>query len=161
MRHILTSVFLVVLLFPALAFGEEVTLDDLVERDGIHYKKFSTVPFTGKVTGKTQGSFRNGKEEGLWVGYHDNGQLWYKGTYKDGKSEGPWVSYHDNGQLSLKGIYKDGERDGPWVRYHDNGQLWQKGEFKDGKMDGPWVEYYKNGQIYSEKTYKDGVKVSD
>ena len=54
MRHILTSVVLTILLFPALAFGEEVTLDDLVERDGLYYKKFTNVPFTGDVTGKSQ-----------------------------------------------------------------------------------------------------------
>ena len=55
MRYILTSVVFVILLFPALGLGE--TMDDLVEREGIHYKKFSYVPFTGKVTGKKQGSF--------------------------------------------------------------------------------------------------------
>ena len=55
MRHILTSVILLVLLFPALALGE--TMDDLVKRDGLHYKKFTDVPFTGEVTGKKQGSF--------------------------------------------------------------------------------------------------------
>ena len=77
---------LVVLLFPALAFGE--TMDDLVERpkwSGIYYKKFTEVPFTGKVTGKTQGTFRNGKEHGPWVSYYANGQLGSKGTFKDGK----------------------------------------------------------------------------
>jgi len=82
MRHILTSVFLIVLLFPALALGE--TKDDLVYREGLYYKKFSEVPFTGKTTGKTQGSFRKGKEDGLWIYYHENGQLWQKGTYKNG-----------------------------------------------------------------------------
>jgi len=56
MKHILAPILLVTLLFPALALGE--TLNDLVLRDGIHYKKFSDVPFTGKVTGKTQESFR-------------------------------------------------------------------------------------------------------
>ena len=64
MRHILTSVVLVVLLFPALAFGE--TMDDLVFLDGLHYKKFTDVPFTGEVTGRFQGSIKDGKLEGPW-----------------------------------------------------------------------------------------------
>jgi antitoxin component YwqK of YwqJK toxin-antitoxin module len=59
-----------------------VDSDDLVERDGLYYKKFSDVPFTGKVTGEEQGSFRNGKREGEWVWYHENGQLSRKITYK-------------------------------------------------------------------------------
>ena len=65
MKRILTPILLLTLLFPALAFGE--TMKDLVEREGVFYKKFTEVPFTGKVTGKTQGSFRNGKKHGRWV----------------------------------------------------------------------------------------------
>ena len=85
--------------------------DDLVKRDGLHYKKFTDVPFTGKVTGKEQG------------------------TYKDGKRDGPWVSYHDEGQLSYKGIYKDGEKDGPWVSYLKGGAVYESstGTFRDGE----------------------------
>jgi len=118
-RHILTSVVLLVLLFPALAMGGEVrdsepyrlpTMDDLVITDGLHYKKFTDVPFTGEVTGKRQGSIKDGKKDGPWVHYYDNGQLCWKGTYKDGKRDGPWVEYYDNGQLWLKGTYKDGKR---------------------------------------------------
>ena len=81
------------------------------------------------------------------------GQLQYKRTYKDGKKDGPWIGYHDNGQLWSKGTFKDGKEDGPWVYYHDNGQLYSKGTYKDGKKVGPWVYYNKDG------TYKDGVKV--
>jgi hypothetical protein len=32
----------------------------LVVRDGIYYKKFSNVPFIGKVEGHEQGSIKNG-----------------------------------------------------------------------------------------------------
>ena len=72
-----------VLLFPALAFGE--SMDDLVKRDGLHYEKFTTVPFTGKVTGKTQESVRNGKRDGSWARYYDSRQLWRK--KREGVSE--------------------------------------------------------------------------
>ena len=44
--------------------GEEVTMDHLVERDGVHYKKFTDVPFTGKVTGESQEPFKDGKQGG-------------------------------------------------------------------------------------------------
>jgi hypothetical protein len=39
----------------------------LIFREGIHYKKFSDVPFSGKVTGEKQGILQNGKREGPWV----------------------------------------------------------------------------------------------
>ena len=76
---------LVVLLFPSFALGETVKWDDLVKRDGLHYKKFTDVPFTGKVTGRGQGKIKNGKKEGPWVRYWENGQLSSKGTWKDGE----------------------------------------------------------------------------
>ena len=39
------------------------TMDDLVERDGIYYKRFSDEPFTGEVEGGLQGSMENGKSK--------------------------------------------------------------------------------------------------
>ena len=70
---------------------------DLVTSKGLYYKKFSDVPFTGKTTGKVQGTFKNGKKDGPWFDYHKNGKLLSKGTYKDGKREGPWVDFHSDG----------------------------------------------------------------
>ena len=49
MRHILTSLVLVILLFPSLALGETVKSEDLVFRDGLYYKGFTDVPFSGTV----------------------------------------------------------------------------------------------------------------
>jgi hypothetical protein len=161
MKRILAPILLLTILFPALAVGE--TMDDLVERDGLTYKKFSDVPFTGKVTGNTQGSFKDGKKHGPWVYYYDNGQLMWKGTYKVGKKDGPWIYYHLNGQLWFKGTFKNGKKDGPYVEYHDNGHLTVKGTYKDGKEDGPWVGFNKDGTVWLKYTgtFKDGVKVSD
>lgn len=40
-------------------------MDDLVEQNGIIYKKFSQGPFTGQVDeGNEQGSFKNGVKYG-------------------------------------------------------------------------------------------------
>ena len=41
--------------FPS--FGE--TMDDLVERNDIYYKKFSNVSFTEKIVGKKLGSYED------------------------------------------------------------------------------------------------------
>ena len=152
-----------VLLFPSLALGDTVEWDDLVEREGLYYEKFTDIPFTGEVTGQRQGQFKDGLREGPWVSYHENGQLWMKGDHKNGEWDGPWVYYWDNGQLRTESNYKDGELDGPWVYYHENGQLWEKGDFKDGFQEGPWVVYNKDGTKNDEEsgTYRNGEKVSD
>jgi antitoxin component YwqK of YwqJK toxin-antitoxin module len=89
---------LILLLFPIITLGE--TMNDLVYREGLYYKEFTDVPFTGNITGKkTQGTIKNGEEEGPWVYYHDNGQLWKKETYKDGEKEDDWVYYSRDGSV--------------------------------------------------------------
>jgi antitoxin component YwqK of YwqJK toxin-antitoxin module len=188
MKRILAPILLLTLLFPSLAQGqslndwvakgegilgkgkgflcettgvgcpESVDFKDLVERDDVYFKKLTDVPFTGKVTGKSQGSIKDGEEDGPWVQYWKNGQLFKKGTFKDGKRDGPWVEYHDNGQLWSKGTLKDGKEDGPWVYYHDNGQLYSKGTYKNSKEHGPWVTYQDDGQLWHKGTYKNGMQ---
>ena len=112
MNRILAPILLLVFLFPSLALGEEVTIDDLIPNpsDGLYYQKFTDVPFSGKVTGIQQGKIKKGKMEGPWVSYYYNGQLSYKGTWKNGKREGPWVTYLHNGQLVDEGAYKNGKK---------------------------------------------------
>ena len=137
MTRIFASLIVALLLFPATAFAESVDWDDLVERDGLNYKKFTDEPFDGEVTGKRQGSFSNGEKHG------------------------PWVKYHDNGQLRFKGVYKNGKKDGPWKSYWENGQLWKKVTYKNDKMEGYWESYDWKGQLVEKSTgtYKNGVKV--
>ena len=89
-------------------------LDDLVYREGIWYKNFIDVPFSGKITGQTQGTLKNGLQEGAWVWYWDNGQLWSKGNFKGGKKDGVWVHYNEDGTVDKEytGTFKDGKKIG-------------------------------------------------
>ena len=144
-----------------------VTLGDLVERDGLYYEKFTDIPFTGEVTGAEQGSFKDGNKDDGWVGYHENGQLYYKGDFKSGNFEGAWVWHWENGQLREKGNYMTVVRDynlktrirtGAWVGYHKNGQLYNKGSYKTGRKEGAWISYWGNGQLWDKGNYKRGRK---
>ena len=91
-------ILIIVVLASALYFHDElkqvlstpeVTIDgkELVERKGVYFKKFSEVPFTGKVTGNPQGSLEDGKKEGSWFSYYNDGSIWkqFSGTFKNGK----------------------------------------------------------------------------
>jgi antitoxin component YwqK of YwqJK toxin-antitoxin module len=100
-------------------WGENVSHLDLVERDGLTYKKFSDTPFTGEkihnyvMTGNLllKENFKNGKKIKS-VMYWENGQLWEKGSYKNGKKHGEWVGYIDNGTVNpiTTGTYENGEK---------------------------------------------------
>ena len=117
------------------SWSETVSKDDLVWRDLLFYKKFTDVPFTGKVTGQWSGTIKNGKKEGIWTAYHENGQLFVKGTYKDGKSEGIWKYYRDDGQVWHQRKYKDGKKEGCWEYFFKDGSNYTS-LFKNDKRQG-------------------------
>ena len=111
MKILLTIIFL-----SLLSSSCSTPNDDLVYRDGVYYKKFSEVPFTGRVTGLRNGLMKNGKEDGEWVINHENGKLSDKGNYKNGKRDGAWVGYYTDGTLDkeVTGTYKNGVKITPW-----------------------------------------------
>jgi hypothetical protein len=94
---LLSLIFTVTFLFPALAYGE--TMVDLVKRESLYYKKFTERPFTGR----SQGWFRRGQKDGPWVKFGNNGRVQFKGNHKNGIRNGPWVKYWNTRQLWFKG----------------------------------------------------------
>ena len=156
---LLTILFISLLSSPSWS----VTIGDLVKRDDLYYEKFTDVPYTGKVTGEEQGSFKNGVKDAAWIGYWSNGQLYYKGNYKHGVPEGAWVYYYENGQLDFKVGMKDGMSEGTRVSYYENGQLKSKGGYKNHLREGAWFEYNSDGTVNKPwtGTFKDGWKISD
>lgn len=146
---LLTCLFI---LSPTVVLSE--TMNDLVEREGLYYKKFSDVPFTGEVTGKYRGKIRRGKWDGTLIMYWDNGQILAKMTWSKGLLQGPYKSYHRNGGVAEKKTYKDGKQHGPLVRYFGTGQLQEKTTFQNGKKHGPHFFYHTSGWLLSKGTYK-------
>ena len=128
---LLTTLLISLLSSPSLSEG--ISYDDLVERDGLHYKKFTDVPFTGRIEeGRFKGNLKSGKKKGPWVDYYKNGQLAKKVNYKNGSKEGPWVGYYRNGKLKFKGDFKNGLEEGHWIAYRSNGVLWEDAIYKNG-----------------------------
>ena len=120
-------------LFSSPSWSETLTLEDLVLRNNLYYKKFTDVPFTGEIFGLENGRFKNGELEGFWKYYYKDGQLRNKGNYKDGKKDGLWETYYENGQLKTKGNYKDGIREVPMEHYDEDGKLLFKNDTNDEK----------------------------
>ena len=79
---------------------------------------------------------------------------------KDGKKDGFFEVYHENGKLSGKGNYNDNVIVGPFeMFYKKNGNLKSMGNVKDGKKDGIWEYFNEDGTLKKTETYKDGKLV--
>jgi len=74
------------------------SIDDLTLRNGVFYKRYTDVPFSGSITGKINARLENGKFEGHFDGYYDDGQLKVKGSYKSGKRTGLWEEFSKGGE---------------------------------------------------------------
>tara|TARA_R110000744_G_scaffold77327_1_gene152710 strand:- start:261 stop:752 length:492 start_codon:yes stop_codon:yes gene_type:complete len=125
-------------------------LDDLVQQGEDTYLDRETMrPYSGPVfrfspndTTRVllSANLKDGKLDGPYEKYWDNGQLAQKANYVAGEWHGPAEGYHENGQLGMKVTYKDGEYDGLWEAYDENGQLLGRGTFNMGEECGEWFE---------------------
>jgi antitoxin component YwqK of YwqJK toxin-antitoxin module len=161
----------------------EVNFDDLVERQGLLYKKFSSDPISGKAIGKKTGLLRKSKREGIWRSYREDGSLreetsyqggvehglktyWYEngnkeeeGTYKDGEKHGLFTNWYENGNKLRERTYKDGEDHGPYTLWYENGNKRVEGTYKNDNTQGLWTYYDQDGSIARRRTYENGIEV--
>jgi antitoxin component YwqK of YwqJK toxin-antitoxin module len=100
MKQTLLTLFLLI----SIGLSQEYNLDELVERDGMYFEKYSDKPLRGKVYTMfgnkkvIMGKLVNGKFNGKWIYWYENVQKEYEGTFKDGKEDGLSFRWYDNGQ---------------------------------------------------------------
>ena len=87
-----------------------------------------------------EGSFLDGKPDGMWTYWFPNGQKKEEGNPVSSDStslaflnDGIWTFWHANGQMKETGTYINGEKDGPWTEWYDNGQVKLKESYKNKK----------------------------
>ena len=118
-------------------------------------------PFSGRIK-ETSGdytniySYKNGELDGLNVSYYKN-NIKEIGHWKEGKQNGLFQMYTEEGILVDNANFKEGERDGLTKQfYSDTGKLRVSGNYKNGVLDGEFKAYYPNGNLQGEVTYKNG-----
>ena len=71
---------------------------------------------------KYEGHYKDGKKEGTWTSWYENGQKKYEDTYKNGKNHGISLSWYENGQKSAYKMYKEGMRHGITTYWNEKGE---------------------------------------
>ena len=70
---------------------------------------------------------------GKSINYYVNGKKQSEGSYKDGQNDGLTTIWYTNGQKQIERHYKDGKEDGLVVAWHENGQKAMEGMVENGK----------------------------
>ncbi len=75
-------------------------------------------------------NYSNGRLDGLWIKYFEDGTIQTRATYVDDQLEGEFVTYHPNGEIMLIGQYHQGEKLGTWKTYDEEGNLLNEDVYK-------------------------------
>ncbi|MEM9848503.1 MAG: TonB family protein [Bacteroidota bacterium] len=100
-------------------------------------------------------TYDNGKKNGQYAEWYDNGNQWKEGEYKNDVRVGIWKNYHfATGTVSEYGAYEAGERAGTWIRLDQSGNKQSSYEYVDGKKDGAYEIWNDAGTLIEKGTYK-------
>jgi len=120
---------------------------------------------SGKVTSKymsekkkSEADWVDGKQDGLEVLWHENGEKESEVNFKDGKLEGLATWWHENGEKESEYNFKDDMKDGLETQWHENGEKKSEFNYKDGKLEGLATWWHENGKKSSEFNLKDDMK---
>ena len=64
--------------------------------------------------------------------YFENGKVQQEGFFKNGKLDGTWISYDENGNKSSVATYYNGEKTGKWLFW--NGKNLNEVEYSNSKI---------------------------
>lgn len=128
-----------------------------------------------------EGFYKDGRKEGKWTKYYNNGRVEHVLTFKGNKLDGLALFYYKNGTKKEEGIWKKnrwvgdykyfykngnlrnewkynetGKRTGVQKYYHENGKLKLEGAWENGKESGPLIEFYEDGSVKSERFFAGG-----
>ena len=150
------KILLIVLFITGVCFGQTHEFAEEFYKNGIPkviktYKesndKYELVKFISLYENgqkEKENTYKNGKLNGKWTGWHSNGQKSKEGTYKDGVKNGYWTEWYNTGQKKIEEAYKDDKRDGKWTRWADDGSLTIKLTFQDGKISDTEINAFKS-----------------
>jgi antitoxin component YwqK of YwqJK toxin-antitoxin module len=105
-----------------------------------------------------EGSYRDGRKDGTWFEWDDNGILRVAQDYRDGVLHGRRTVWNSDGNRWREFSYVGGQLEGEFSEWHENGELKATGLYRDGHKDGRWLAWDGEGRL-SEEFYERGERV--
>lgn len=145
---------------------KQIKSSQIEERAGVFYMINSNKPFTGKIVDcydngkiKFEGNYLNGKKEGIFITWSEEGYKASELSYKNGKLSGLSTRFYNNRQKAGEENYVDGQKNGLYTTWHENGNKSGEGNFKNDSPEGLWTFWYPNGKKAREGNYLNGSPV--
>lgn len=105
---------------------------------------------------KEIGHWKEGKQNGLFQLYTEDGILVDDANFKDGERDGLTEQYYsDTGNLRVKAVYKEGVLHGEFKYCFPNGHTQAIANYENGNLNGKFDEYYENGNLKLTGFYKE------
>jgi antitoxin component YwqK of YwqJK toxin-antitoxin module len=109
---------------------------------------------------KSTGNYVNGKKEGTWLEFGEEGGLRDSAYYVAGRLKGIRLQWHPDGMLS-DSMQFDGAGNGLEVSWRENGNIFSAGYWvSDTSKRGRWKYYYTNGKIMASEDYVEGKRIA-
>ena len=108
-----------------------------------------------------QGETVNGKKEGIWKFYHDNGKLAAEIPYAMGQEDGYAIYYYESGVKESTTNWVNGVENGEAFHYYENGKIKDHGFYKNGKQHEVFTFYLESGNLELIHYFQDGIKYKE
>jgi hypothetical protein len=109
--------------------------------EGAAFEPKSNRPFTGwaKVlypSGNIQsiGHYKEGKDDGLSIGWYESGAKNFEAHYGAGKPEGVMTQWHENGQKAKEVHFRGGKREGLVTTWDEDGIILKQELYEDDML---------------------------
>jgi antitoxin component YwqK of YwqJK toxin-antitoxin module len=132
-------------------------------KNGYYYSgtfEFTTYYHVNYLNGKKDGKVYYWRTDAPWLFDGDYAKGWaVKAFFKNGKAEGPYETWHDNGQIKLKSHYKNGKKEGLNEEWDNQGQLIVRSNYKKNLLQGDLKQWDKNGNLIKHWIMKDDILI--
>jgi antitoxin component YwqK of YwqJK toxin-antitoxin module len=124
---------------------------------------FAHGPFSWYHTNRFQkstGHYVNGKKEGVWLDFDEEGNMVDSANYVNGRLKGVEKKWYKNGMQSDSLVF-DGAGNGAQVSWYDDGSPASGGYWtQDTVKRGRWKYYHHNGTVMATEDYVAGKKTA-
>lgn len=110
-----------------------------------------------------RGRERDGRREGEWTFWREDGSVRWQGNYLGGVLEGEERGWYPQGGPWFEGARRAGLREGLYRSWHENGRLEQETHFRADLREGACTRYDLDGRLDPRESgrYEAGRRIGD